>query len=173
MTKLFSTEGMDVVQKDLQQVILRGKGDEQFAQVINKEISLLPPSDNLRVVNNDEFILAKQSFDQWCLISLKEKSHKEILKLVSIINANEEMLASDYSYGQVYFEIMGHNKNYYLNKLTHFDLRPKKFPVLTMAQTLVARIDCSIYHLQDKYIISCNSSFEDYFKDRFLDTISL
>jgi len=42
-----------------------------------------------------------------------------------------------------------------------------------MAQTLVARIDCSIYHLQDKYVISCNSSFEDYFKDRFLDTISL
>jgi len=37
MTKLFSTEGMDVVQKDLQQVILRGKGDEQFAQIINKE----------------------------------------------------------------------------------------------------------------------------------------
>ena len=77
MTKLFSTEGMDVVQKDLQQVILRGKGDEQFAQVINKEISLLPPSDNLRVVNNDEFIFAKQSFDQWCLISLKEQNHKE------------------------------------------------------------------------------------------------
>ena len=76
MTKLFSTEGMDVVQKDLQQVILRGKGDEQFAQVINKEISLLPPSDNLRVVNNNEFILAKQSFDQWCLISLKEQSIK-------------------------------------------------------------------------------------------------
>ena len=76
MTKLFSTEGMDVVQKDLQQVVLRGKGDEQFAQVINKEISLLPPSDNLRVVNNNEFILAKQSFDQWCLISLKEQSHK-------------------------------------------------------------------------------------------------
>ena len=76
MTKLFSTEGMDVVQKDLQQVILRGKGDEQFAQIINKEISLLLPSDNLRVVSNDEFVLAKQSFDQWCLISLKEQSHK-------------------------------------------------------------------------------------------------
>ena len=57
-------------------------------------------------------------------------------------------------------------RNYYLNKLTHFDLRPKKFPVLTMAQTLIARIDCSIYHLQDKYIITCNSSFEDYFKER-------
>ena len=53
MTKLFSTEGIDVVQKDLQQVILRGKGDEQFAQIINKEISLFPPSDNLRVVNNE------------------------------------------------------------------------------------------------------------------------
>ena len=28
---------------------------------------------------------------------------------------------------QVYFEIYGDRKNYYLNKLTHFDLRPKKF----------------------------------------------
>ena len=80
MTKLFSTEGMDVIQKDLQQVIFRGKGDEQFAPIINKEISLLLPSDNLRIINNDEFILAKQSLDQWCLISLKEQSHKEILK---------------------------------------------------------------------------------------------
>ena len=39
-----------------------------------------------------------------------------------------------------------------------------------MAQTLIARIDCSIYSLKDKYIITCNRSFEDYFKERLQDT---
>ena len=58
----------------------------------------------------------------------------------------------------------------FLNKLTHFDFRAKKFPELSMAQTLIARIDCSIYNLKDKYIITCNRSFEDYFKERLQDT---
>ena len=88
------------------------------------------------------------------------------------MNANEEILASDYS-NTIYFEITGDNKNHYLSKLTHFDLRPKNFPVSTMAQTLIARIDCSIYHLQDKYLVTCHSSFEDYFKDRLQDAINL
>ena len=41
------------------------------------------------------------------------------------MNSNEEILASDYS-NTIYFEITGENKNHYLSKLTHFDLRPKK-----------------------------------------------
>ena len=82
-------------------------------------------------------------------------------------------MASDYSYGQVYFEISGEKRNYYLNKLTHFDLREKKFPVSTMAQTLIAKIDCSIYNLKDKYLITCNSSFGDYFTERLLDAINI
>ena len=53
------------------------------------------------------------------------------------------------------------------------DFREKKFPVSTMAQTLIARIDCCIYHLKDKYLITCHSSFEDYFKKRLKDTIDL
>ena len=88
------------------------------------------------------------------------------------MNKNEEILASDYS-NTTYFEITGENKNHYLNKLTHFDLRLKKFPVSTMAQTLIARIDCCLYNLKDKYILSCHSSFEDHFKDRLQDAIDL
>ena len=42
-----------------------------------------------------------------------------------------------------------------------------------MAQTLVARIDCSIYNLKDKILLTCNRSFEDYFKDRLLDSANL
>ena len=171
MMKTFSAKGMLIEQHDLQQILLRGKGDS-FAETVNKEISLLPPSDNLRIINNEKFIFAKQSFDQWILVCLEKKSDKEMLRLVSAMNANEEILASDYS-NTTYFEITGENKNHYLNKLTHFDLRTKKFPVSTMAQTLIARIDCSIYHLEDKYLVTCHSSFEDYLKDRLLDSINL
>ena len=173
MTRTFIAKGMEIVQQDMQQILLRGKGDGSFAETVNKEVSLLPPSDNLRMINNDEFLFAKQSFDQWSLVCLKQKPEKEISRLVSAMNVNEEILASDYSYGQVYFEITGDNKNHYLNKLTHFDLRPKKFPVSTMAQTLIARIDCCLYNLEDKYLLSCHTSFEDYFKSRLQDAMDL
>ena len=103
---------------------------------------------------------------------LEKKSDKEIFNLISNMNKNEEILASDYS-NTTYFEITGENKNNYLNKLTHFDLRLKKFPVSTMAQTLIARIDCCLYNLENKYILSCHSSFEDHFKDRLQDSIDL
>jgi len=172
MTRTFVAKGMEIVQQDLQQILLRGKGDGSFAETVNKEVSLLPPSDNLKMINNDEFLFAKQSFDQWSLVCLKPKPEKEMFRLVSALNVNEEILASDYS-NTTYFEITGENKNHYLSKLTHFDLRPKNFPVSTIAQTLIARIDCSIYHLQDKYLVTCHSSFEDYFKDRLQDAIDL
>ena len=173
MKKIISEKDIEITQHDLQQILLRGKGDGSFAETVNKEISLLPPSDNLRMINNEKYLFAKQSFDQWSLLCLETQSEEEILKLVSAMNANEEILASDYSQGQVYFEITGENKNHYLSKLTHFDLRSKKFPESTMAQTLIARIDCSIYHLKDKYLVTCHSSFEDYFKDRLQDAIDL
>ena len=172
MMETFSAKGMLIEQHDFQQILLRGKGDGGFAETVNKEVSLLPPSDNLRMINNDKFIFAKQSFNQWSLICLDNQSDKEMLKLVSAMNANEEILASDYS-NTLYFEFTGENKDHYLSKLTHFDLRPKKFPVSTMAQTLIARIECSIYHLQDKYLVTCHSSFEDYFKNRLQAAINL
>ncbi len=172
MTRTFLGKGMEIVQQDLQQILLRGKGDGSFAETINKEVSLLPPVDNLRIINNDEFLFAKQSFDQWSLVCLKPKPEKEMFRLISAFNANEEILASDYS-NTTYFEITGENKNHYLSKLTHFDLRPKKFPVSTMAQTLIARIDCCLYNFKNKYLLSCHSSFEDYFKDRLQDAIDL
>ena len=173
MTTVLSLEGVEIIQKNYQQVIIRGDGKDQFNQLINKEVSILPPTNNLEVVANDKYLFAKQSFDQWSLIYLVEQNYKDVLKFVSNVNLNDEILASDYSYGQVYFEISGDNKNEFLNKLTHFDFRIKKFPDLTMAQTLIARIDCSIYRVKDKYLITCNRSFEDYFKERFKDTAEI
>ena len=173
MKTIASLEGVDIIQKNYQQVVIRGDGKEEFNQFVNKEISMFPPSKNLEVITNDKLLFAKQSFDQWSLIYLVEQKYKNILKFISNTNSKDEVLASDYSYGQIYFEVLGENRNEFLNKLTHFDLRLKKFPDFTLAQTLIARIDCSIYNLKDKYVITCNRSFEDYFKERLKDTANI
>ena len=173
MKAIVALEGVDIIQKNYQQVIIRGDGKEEFNQFINKEISMTPPANNLEVVTDANHLFAKQSIDQWSLIYLVEKKYKDILKFISNINSKDEILASDYSYGQIYFEVTGENRNEFLNKLTHFDFRDKKFPEFSMAQTLIARIDCSIYNLKDKYIITCNRSFEDYFKERLQDTAKI
>ena len=173
MTTLISTDKVNITQKNFQQILIRGDGKDQFNQIINKETSLQPPSKNLEIKTSDKYIFAKNSFDQWSLILTEKKEHHQILNLVSSINTYENILASDYSYGQVYFEIEGENKDYFLNQLTHFDLREEKFPKSTMAQTVIARIECSIYNLGNKYIITCNKSFEDYFQQRLKDTASL
>ena len=44
MTEIISIRGMDILQKDYQQVVIRGNGDEQFNQVTNKYLSLQPPT---------------------------------------------------------------------------------------------------------------------------------
>ena len=173
MIQILSSQDINISQRNFQQIIIRGDGKDQFNQKINQEILTPPPSKNLEVITNDKFIFAKNSFDQWSLIYLVEQDYKEILKFISKINSNDDILASDYSYGQVYFEISGRNRNEFLNKLTHFDLRLKKFPIFSMAQTLIAKIDCSIYNLKDKYIVTCNRSFEDYFKERLKDTLNI
>ena len=173
MTELLSIDGIDIVQKNFQQILIRGNGKDHFNQIINKEISLDPPSKNLEIKTNDKYIFAKNSFDQWTLIYLVEQNYRDILKLISNINTNDEILASDYSYGQVYFEISGKNKDEFLNKLTQCDLRKKKFQDFSMAQTLIARVDCYIYNLNNKYIVTCNKSYEDYFKERLQDTANI
>ena len=173
MKTIVSLEGVDIIQKNYQQVVIRGNGKDEFNQSVNQEISILPPAKNLEVVIDSKYLFAKQSFDQWSLIYLVEQKYKDILKFISNINSKDEILASDYSYGQIYFEVSGNNRDEFLNKLTHFDLRSKKFPDFTLAQTLIARIDCTIYNIKDKYIITCNRSFENYFKERLQDTAKI
>ena len=93
MTTLTYKDGIEINHVSRQQITLRGKGDGAFAFTINKEVSLLPPSDNLRMVDNDRFIFAKQSFDQWVLIAKNKEEDQEILRMVSEINKNDAMLA--------------------------------------------------------------------------------
>tara|TARA_Y100000590_G_scaffold177628_1_gene202817 strand:- start:38 stop:562 length:525 start_codon:yes stop_codon:yes gene_type:complete len=173
MTDIVSIPGVNVSQKDYHQIIIRGNGLEKFNNIVEEKTSIRPPSKNLEIKYDLNFLFAKNSFDQWSLILTEKKEHQQILNLISSINTNENILASDYSYGQVYFEIEGDNKDVFLNKLTHFDLREEKFPKSTMAQTVIARIECSIYNLGKKYIVTCNKSFEDYFQQRLIDTANL
>ena len=173
MKKIISIKDLDIVQKNFQQMVIRGNGKDDFNQIVNKEISILPPAKNLEIVENKDLIFGKNSFDQWSLIFLVKKNYKDIIKIVSNLNLHENILASDYSYGQVYFEISGKNKIEFLNKLTQFDFREKNFPNFSMAQTLIARIDCSIYNLKEKILLTCNRSFEDYFRKRLIDLINI
>ena len=77
MTQLLSSRGVDISQRNFQQIIIRGDGKDQFNQIINQEISILPPSKNLEVTINDKFMFAKNSFDQWSLVYLVEQNYKE------------------------------------------------------------------------------------------------
>ena len=83
MTQLLSSQGVDISQKNFQQIIIRGDGKDEFNQIINQEISIFPPSNNLEVTINDKFIFAKNSFDQWSLIYSVEQDYKEVLKFIS------------------------------------------------------------------------------------------
>ena len=103
MKTIASVEGADIIQKNYQQIIIRGDGKEEFNQLINKEIPLSLPLKNLEIVADINHLFAKQSFDQWSLIYLVEQKYKDILKFISTINSKDEILASDYSYGQIYF----------------------------------------------------------------------
>ena len=107
MTLILTSNELEISQKNFQQVVIRGNGNDEFNQIINKEISMTPPKKNLETTTNEQYLFAKNSFDQWSLIYLKKNDYKKILQLVSNLNENDEILASDYSYGQVYFEIKG------------------------------------------------------------------
>ena len=90
---------------------IRGKNPIMSGELSKEEIKKCEedPSKNLEITSDERYIFAKNSFDQWSLLYLVEKDYKKILKFIENLNSNDEILASDYSYGQVYFEITGKN----------------------------------------------------------------
>ena len=154
------------------QVIIRGNGDSKFNNLLNKKLNLLPPSDNLRIVSDDSHILAKLSYDQWNLIFLGKNDDLKIQNFCDEINKNLELLATNISDAQVFFQISGENTYSMMNKLTHFDFREKNFKPMTAAQTLMARIDCHFYKLNSHILVSCNRSFSNYLEDRLVDAVN-
>ena len=54
MTTVLSMEGVEIIQKNYQQVVIRGDGKDQFNQSIHTELSILPPSENLEIIINEK-----------------------------------------------------------------------------------------------------------------------
>ena len=155
-----------------QQIIIRGNGNSEFNNTLNKLFKLLPPTDNLRIVSNEEIVLSKLSFDQWNLIFIKEIDDEKLQVFIEKLNKISGILATNFSDAQIFFQIKGQNKYQTLNKLTHFDFREKSFKSLSAAQTLLARIDCTFIKFADSILVSCNRSFGDYLEDRLIDAVN-
>ena len=73
MKELISIREFEVFEKDFQQILLRGKGDEKFEKVIQEKFLDSAPNENLSIIKNEYFLFAKQSFDQWSIIFLNKK----------------------------------------------------------------------------------------------------
>ncbi len=172
MRDVIRSNEVEIKSLQLQQIIIRGDGGSEFNNTLNKLFKLLPPSDNLRIVSNEDFILSKLSFDQWNLIFVKELKDDEVLKFIERLNKASSILATNLSDAQIFFQIKGKNANQTLNKLTHFDLRNKSFRPHTAAQSLLARIDCTFLKFEDYLLIGCNRSFGDYLEDRLIDAVN-
>ena len=172
MRDVIRSDEVEIKSFTCQQIIIRGNGDSEFNNALNKLFKLLPPIDNLRIVSNEEIILSKLSFDQWNLIFTKEISEEKIIKYIEKLNNVSSILATNLSDAQIFFQIKGRNANQMLNKLTHFDFREKSFKSLTAAQSLLARIDCTFLKFSDHMLIGCNRSFGDYLEDRLIDAVN-
>tara|TARA_B100000965_G_scaffold79811_2_gene63621 strand:+ start:8069 stop:8590 length:522 start_codon:yes stop_codon:yes gene_type:complete len=172
MRDVIRSDEVEIKSFTCQQIIIRGNGNSEFNNTLNKLFKLLPPIDNLRIVSNEEIILSKLSFDQWNLIFTKEISEEKIIKYIEKLNNVSSILATNLSDAQIFFQIKGRNANQTLNKLTHFDFREKSFKSLTAAQSLLARIDCTFLKFSDHLLIGCNRSFGDYLEDRLIDAVN-
>ena len=172
MKEIIRSNEVEIKTFPCQQIIIRGKGNSEFNSTLNKLFKLLPPSDNLRIVSNEEFILSKLSFDQWNLILIKEIKEAKLLKYIEKLNKVSSILATNLSDAQIFFQIKGQNTYQTLNKLTHFDFREKSFKSLTAAQSLLARIDCTFLKFSDHILVGCNRSFGDYLEDRLIDAVN-
>ena len=53
MTQVISIEGVEIIQKRFQQILLRGDGKDKFNEIVNKEIAMPPPAKNLEIAKND------------------------------------------------------------------------------------------------------------------------
>src|SRR5210317_1957443 len=105
MRDVIRSNDVEIKSALFQQIIIRGTGDSEFNNAVNKLFKLLPPIDNLRIVTNDNNILSKLSFDQWNLLFTKETSDLKIMQYIEKLNKIDAILATNFSDAQVFFEI--------------------------------------------------------------------
>ena len=109
MKDVIRSNGIEIKKIISQQIVLRSSGNSEFNGVVNKALKLLPPSDNLRIVTNDNFILAKMSFDQWNLVFKKDIEQKKFNKLCDTFNKSSSILATNLTDSQIFFQVGGDN----------------------------------------------------------------
>lgn len=167
---LISSNSIEIKELDLDQVLIRGQYSPTLVKQIKSQFKISLPENNLQINHDKNIICSKNSFDQWSVIFF-QLTDLIIDDAINKINENESVLATDYSEGQIYLEISGENKIPMLNKITHFDFREKNFPISTSAQTLIGRVNCNIYNLEDKLLVTCNMSFGDHLKNQLIDAV--
>ena len=167
---LISSNSVDIKELSLDQIVIRGLYSPILVKQIKSQFKISLPKNNLQINRDKDIICSKNSFDQWSIIFF-QRAKLKIDDAIDKINENEKVLATDYSEGQIYLEISGENKISILNKITHFDFREKNFPISTSAQTLIGRVDCNIYNLEHRLLITCNRSFDDHLKNQLIDAI--
>ncbi|MDA1283875.1 MAG: hypothetical protein O3C61_03020 [Proteobacteria bacterium] len=170
MKNLISSNSVDIKELNLNQILVRGLYTPSLNKQIKSQFKISLPQNNLQINQDKNIICSKNSFDQWSII-LFQQLEFEIDNAIAKINEDEKILATNYSEGQIYLEISGENKISILNKITHFDFREKHFPLSTSAQTLIGRVDCNIYNLGNRLLVTCNRSFGDHLKDQLIDAI--
>ena len=92
MKDVIRSNGIEIKKIISQQIVLRSSGNSEFNGVVNKALRLLTTSDNLRIVTNDNFILAKMSFDQWNLILKQDIDQKKLQKLCNDLNKSTKIM---------------------------------------------------------------------------------
>ena len=105
MRDVIRSDEVEIKSFTCQQIIIRGNGNSEFNNTLNKLFKLLPPIDNLRIVSNEEIILSKLSFDQWNLIFTKEISEEKIIKYIEKLNNVSSILATNLSDAQIFFKL--------------------------------------------------------------------
>ena len=167
---LISSNSVEIEELNLRQILIRGDHTPALFKLVKSKFKISLPENNLEIEEDKNVICSKISFDQWNVIFLKD-TKIEIDTIIDKINENEKLLVTDYSEGQIYLEVSGENNISILNKVTHFDFREKNFPPLTSAQTLIGRVDCNIYNLENRLLITCNRSFGDHLKNQLIDAV--
>ncbi len=167
---LISSNSIEIKELDLGQVLIRGQYSPTLVKQIKSQFKISLPENNLQINHDKNIICSKNSFDQWSIIFF-QLTDLIVGDAINKINENENVLATDYSEGQIYLEISGENKIPMLNKITHFDFREKNFPISSSAQTLIGRVNCNIYNLKDKLLVTCNMSFGDHLKNQLIDAV--
>ena len=170
MKNLISSNSVNIIELSLNQILVRGLYTPSLNKQIQSQFKISLPENNLQINQDKNIICSKNSFDQWSII-LFQQLELEIDNVIDKINENKKVLVTNYSEGQIYLEISGENKISILNKITHFDFREKHFPLSSSAQTLIGRVDCNIYNLKNRLLVTCNSSFGDHLKDQLIDAI--